>query len=125
MAGTAVITSPTTDRYQAGGLREILFTWTAHTDGAVLISENTGATAQSGYVASMQTIPDAVAVPTTYTATLKLANGCVLKEATLRSTATAEIVDVGWHVLADLLKVTISGAGSGAQGVVRVLLRTA
>lgn len=124
MAGSCVITAGTDARYKDSGLREVVLTWTAHTDGAVLITENTGAFALSGYVSNMETTPDGVSVPTAYTATLKKANGAVLATKANASTSTPELTEVGWHIINSALKLTISGAGSGAKGVVRVIVRT-
>lgn len=123
MAGTCVQSAPYRDSYQSGGLRELVLAWTSHTDGVVLITENTGGEEITGWVSCMETTPDTTDVPTTYTATLKKGNGAVLATAATRSTTTPEVVDVGFHIFRSTLALVIAGAGSGKKGVCRVIVR--
>jgi len=125
MAGTCAITSTGGDRYQDGLLRELTFSWTSHTDGVVLITENSGSPLITGYICNMETTPgtgdDA---PSAYTATLKKANACVLATKSSASATVAELTDVGWHVHNTGLALIISGAGSANKGTCKVLYRT-
>ena len=121
MAATCTEVRTRTIPHPAGGvIQEIVFTWTAHTDGAVTSAVSTTAFDVSGVILGIKTKDGGTNPGNGYTVAFSDEDGYAFAAVTgTTGTVTyyAAPTVAGFLLMGETVSLAIAGAGSGGQGV--------